>query len=461
MGEQLLLYLTDPVLRGPTIGSMLMCLASALVGVILFMRKQSLVGEVLSHAAYPGIVLGVIAAGIFSIDANDIQVTILVLTGAAVTAWLGVLSVQFLENKVKIKSDSALCFVLSIFFGIGLTLASATQFSYTTLYRQAQSYLYGQAATMTDTHIIIYGSLACCVIAIFLLLGKEIRAITFNLDYAKSLGIKVNWVNNILAFLIVISVVIGIRSVGVVLMSAMLIAPATAARQYTNRFYSFLFIAALFGALSGYFGNFLSSELSTYLSNLYPTQRLSIPTGPMIVLVASSICIFSLLFAPERGLLLRFFRIARFRYGCLRENLLKTIWRLETDEVTFQQIAQYQSASNLYMHFMLSLLCFQGWLDKTRPDHYRLTKEGRTLAARIVRLHRLWEVYLVDYLGTGAERVHRNAEEMEHILTPELEIELTKLLKDPKVDPHHQKIPPIDSETPSFHNNPPSNPGGF
>ena len=82
-----------------------------------------------------------------------------------------------------------------------------------------------------------------------------------------------------------------------------------------------------------------------------------------------------------------------------------------------------------------------GWIKQEKNHFYCLTEDGQHRAAHIVRLHRLWEVYLANYLGMGAERVHRNAEEMEHILTPELEHELTLLLKDPKQDPHQQPIP--------------------
>jgi manganese/zinc/iron transport system permease protein len=91
----------------------------------------------------------------------------------------------------------------------------------------------------------------------------------------------------------------------------------------------------------------------------------------------------------------------------------------------------------------LTRLARNGWVEKAKSGCYRLTIDGIHRAAYIIRLHRLWEVYLADYLGIGAERVHRSAEEMEHIITPEIETELTRLLKDPKIDPHHQPIPPL------------------
>lgn len=438
-------YFTDSILRGPTIGCMLMCFAAALVGVIIFLRKQSLLGEALSHASYPGVLLGIIAAALFALDDSyETEIAILIISGAFLSALLGLWVIRLLEQKLRIRSDSALCFVLSLFFGVGITLASQVQFSHSALYRQAQGYLYGQAATMTDVHILIYGILSLVTLMMLFFLYKELKAMTFNREYAKSLGISVDLIDACVFVLTVLAVVIGIRSVGVVLMSAMLIAPAAAARQYTNKLHLMFILSALFGIMSGFLGNYLSVELSQQLFLQYPRARLSLPTGPMIVLVATAICVFSLFFAPERGYFLRLARIARFRYRCLRENLLKTMWRYAPEqEVVFDQIAKYQNASSIYLWFILTGLVNSGWVEKTASSQYRLTSDGRQWAARVVRLHRLWEVYLADYLGVGVERVHRNAEEMEHIITPELERELTLLLKDPEMDPHHQRIPKI------------------
>lgn len=437
-------YFTDAVLRAPTIGCMLMCFAAALVGVVVFLKKQSLLGESLSHAAYPGVIVGVIIAGLFEIDEQqEVKIAVLVMIGAFLSALLGLWSISFLERRLKVRSDSALCFVLSSFFGIGLTLASQVQFAYSSLYRQVQVYLYGQAATMTDVHVYVYAILCVAVLAVVVLFYKEIQTMAFDSDYAKSLGVNTRAIEAVVFFLIVLAVVIGIRSVGVVLMSAMLIAPAAAARQYTNRLYVMFALAAAFGLASGFLGNYLSVEGTKLLAAAYPGSRLALPTGPVIVIVASLICIFSLMFAPERGLVLRLVRVARFRYQCVCENLLKAMWRYGSGkELAFTDIAKRQSAPTWYLRFILRRLAAQGWIATSPGDSYHLTADGFQWAAHIVRLHRLWEVYLVDYLGVGAERVHRSAEEMEHIITPELERQLTLLLKDPQRDPHHQPIPP-------------------
>lgn len=437
-------YFTDAVLRGPTIGSMLMCLAAALIGVVIFLRKQSLIGESLSHAAYPGVIFGVMGAGALSLDAsNELDVALLIMLGAFLSALLGLWAIYFLEKYFKFRTDSALCFVLSAFFGIGITFASQVQSTHTSLYRQIQSYLYGQAATMTDIHILLYGILSLIVIFVLVFFFKEIQLITFNSEYAQSLGINVQIVNALVFMLTALSVVIGIRSVGVVLMSAMFISPAAAARQYTNKFSIMLVLAGIFGAFSGLLGNYLSVEWTHFLLNQYPSARLALPTGPMIVMVASAICVFSLLLAPERGLLIRWTRALLFRYQCTCENVLKSIWRISPDkEVSFEQIAKYQMLSVPFLHLILKRLVHNGWLEHSQNNLFQLTPDGQQRAAYIVRLHRLWEVYLANYLGVGSERVHCNAEEIEHILTPELEDELTALLQDPQMDPHHQHIPP-------------------
>lgn len=436
-------YFVDPILRAPTLGSMLMCLTAGLVGVVVFLRKQSLVGEALSHAAYPGVMIGALAASFLPLQSKtDTLISLFILIGAFFSALAGLWVIQFLERTFKVPSDAALCFVLSSFFSVGILIASEMQFSLTSLYKQSQIYLYGQAATMTDIHIFIYGALACLVLAIIFIFYKELQTIIFDRQFAKTIGIQTRPIDILLFILIVLAVIIGIRSVGVILMSAMLIAPAVAARQFTNRLSVLLALSALFGMTSGLLGNYFSIELAHYLQVAYPTHYITLPTGPMIVLVSTFIAIVSLLFAPERGLLLRLVRVANFRYECACENVLKTMWRSGPKEpISLKQLAKYQSSSSLYLRFVLWRLARNGWVTKEQKFTYRLTPDGQLRAAKIVRLHRLWEVYLADYLGVRAERVHRNAEEMEHIITPEIERELSLLLNDPKQDPHHQPIP--------------------
>lgn len=421
-------YFLDPVLRGPTVGSMLMCFSASVVGVIVVLRKQSLLGEAISHTAYPGVILAAALGGFLGFNGGDNPfLATLVIVLAFFTGLLGVFSITFLEQTFRIRPDSALCFVLATFFGVGLTLASQIQFSYTSLYKQSLTYLYGQAATLRDFHIFLYGGLALFVILIVVIFFKEIEVISFDRSYAKSVGIPVRALETFLFSLIVFAVVIGIRSVGVVLMSGMLIAPAAAARQFTPKLQTVFVISGLIGLVSGFFGNYFSVQFN-------------IATGPSIILVASALCISSLFFAPERGVFFRVFRAAKFRFRCLEENLLKAIWRKD-QPISFESMRKVHKGSTLYLQLILWRLRRNGWIVREGKG-WKLTSQGSRWAEKIIRLHRLWEVYLADFLGVGVEKVHKNAEEMEHIITPHLEKELTLLLDNPTKDPHDSPIPP-------------------
>lgn len=406
-------FFTDPVLRAPMWGCILMCTASALMGVLIFLRKRSLIAEALSHAAYPGACLGVFLFSLFF--SNYEEWTFLsVLLGALLSAFLGLKAINWLEEKGRTHLDAALCFVLSTFFGVGILIASAMQSQLPVWYRQVQMLLFGQAATMTDIHIWIYGVLAFIVVFFVCSAFRPLQASLFDRAFSRSIRVPVNALERISFWLLLLSLIVGIRSVGVVLMSGMVIAPAASARAFSNRLQTVFFLSAVFGALSGLLGN--------YFSVIY-----NIPTGPMIVMVGTFFALFSLLLAPKRGLLFRFFRILAFRLRCVEENILKGIWKkgLHAEGDTF------------FAKIALWRLKKSGWID----SQGNLTRDGQKKAAMIVRLHRLFELYLTEELGFNAEMVHHTAEEMEHIITPEMEERLTRLLGSPTKDPHKQPIP--------------------
>ena len=431
---------TDPILQAPTIGCMLMCLASALVGVIVFLRKRALLGEALSHAAYPGVVLSVLVVAVFFPTFHQV-IPVAILAGASATAFLGLWAIDRLESRFHIKSDAALCLVLSVFFGAGVLVASRIQVTHALWYKTVQIFLYGQAATLTDVHIVLYTTLAVATSAMMVLFYRQMEMTIFDRSFAKCVGVRVQVVETLLFVLLVLAIVIGIRSVGVVLMAGMLIAPAVAARQLTNRFSTMLVLAALFGASSGFLGNYLSVQIPQWGQERGWGWRFSLPTGPMILLTASLISMLALLFAPERGVVSRTWRIATFRMQCLAENLIKHFWKQgENRVISLHELSKWCALGTCQLRFLLWNLWRQGWIERKGKGRFALTRDGWAKGERIVRLHRLWEAYLV-HLGQGVEKVHRSAEEMEHILTPALEKELTELLQDPRHDPHDQPIP--------------------
>ncbi|MBP9841211.1 MAG: metal ABC transporter permease [Simkaniaceae bacterium] len=382
----------DPVLRGPLFGAMLMAISSSLMGVMTFVKRRSLIGEAVSHAAYPGVVIGS-----FFLD-------ILVLPGAFISALLGMGAIHFLETKSKIASDSALCMILASSLGIGVTIASYLQVANPMAYRRSLSYLYGQAATMTDVHILIYAILACISLFFVVINYRCLQVCCFDPQYGIILGLKTRLMDILTAILLTLSIVIGIRSVGVVLMAGMLVAPVVAARQWTHHLPYLFSISVGIGVFAAFTGTYFAQGL---------------PTGPVILLIAAAFAFISLL----KTWFVRFFRKLHFRWQCHLENGLKMVWKYGPTDLGL--ITSYR-------------LVRLGYLTRRKGP---LTLDGERKAAHIVRLHRLWEVYLTTYLGTDQTKVHRNAEEMEHILTPELEHMLTDLLNNPLKDPHHQPIP--------------------
>lgn len=410
-------FFTDPVLRAPTWGCMLMCIASSLMGVLIFLRKRSLLSEALSHTTYPGACLGIALFALICPQYEEWSF-IAVLGGAFFSSLLGLKAIEWLEHKGKARSDAALCFVLACFFGAGIVIASAMQATLPVWHKQTQLLLFGQAATMSDIHIGIYGALVFFVVLFLFLTFRPLQSLLFDRDFSITAGIPVFALEKALFWLLILSLIVGIRSVGVVLMSGMVIAPAVAARQFSDRLQRVFLLAAVFGSLSGLLGN----VFSVYFH---------LPTGPSIILVGTSFALLSLLLAPKRGLLFRLGRILAFRLRCLEENILKAIWKK----------GKVSESPSWRLRFVLWRLKKGGWI----TGKGELTVDGRQKAASIVRLHRLWELYLTQQLGLPVDRVHRTAEEMEHILTPEMEEKLTSLLKNPKHDPHHQPIPEKES----------------
>lgn len=430
-------YFTDSVLRAPTLGTIFIGIMAALIGVTVVLRRESLVGEALSHAAYPGVMVGVILWGFLGFS-NEAIVQGVILGGAFISSLLAYGAILFLQNRLKIRADSSLCLILAAFIGLGVFLASIIQFSFTSFYKQAQIYLYGQSATLNDFQALLFFVLMLGTIALLTLFYKEIKIYLFDPKLAKMLGLKPEFIKKLLLVLTVVALVAGIRAVGVILMSALMIAPAVSARELTHNLKRLYLLAAFLGGISAFLGIVISNELSIAYST---EERFSMPTGPVIVLTAGFITLLILFFNPSKGLAFRSFKRWKFKFTTLQENLLKTCYKLKSANEADLKESLY--ANSLLLRAALFKLLQKNWMVK-EAGSYHLTEQGEKQALKIIRLHRLWEVYLVNYVGICKDRVHKSAEEMEHLIGPELEKELVILLKDPKFDPHLKPIPKGD-----------------
>ena len=272
-------YTTQLVL----LGTALLGLASGIAGTFAVLRKESLIGDGLSHAALPGVVIAFLLTGI-----KDIEVLI---TGAALSsitaAWLITITV---ENS-KIKFDGALATILSAFFGLGMVLLTYLQSLNNAGQAGLSKFIFGQAATILARDVYITSAAALIIIVLTALFWKELKLISFDVEYAKTLQIPVTFTLILYRALLIMTIIIGIQSVGAILISSLLIAPAVGARQWTNKLGTMCILAGFFGMISAIGGTIWSTSV----------QKL--PTGPAIIVILSVIVLLSLIFAPNRGIL--------------------------------------------------------------------------------------------------------------------------------------------------------------
>lgn len=413
--------------RYVVLGTIILGASSAIVGGFTFLKKRSLVGDAVAHSVLPGVCLAFFLAG----TKNPFFLVI----GAFITGWLSLVSIDWIVAKSKIKEDTAIGLVLSVFFGLGIMFLTMIQHSGNAAQSGLEHFLFGKASALVGQDVMVFGIIGLILISTVILFFKEFKLIAFDENFAKVIGFPVRKLELLLTSLTVLAVVIGIQAVGVVLMAAMLITPVAAARYWTNKLALMLVLSAIFGAFSGVMGTFVSYTQS------------SIPTGPSIVLVASLIAFISFFFAPERGIISKMRQQRQNRLQMLEENILKTFYKLGEEKKEF-----FQALDKIALHgghyfakneltLGLSRLQKKSWLKKVSQNTWKLTKLGKEKGQKVVKLHRLWELYLTQYLDIASDHVHENAEVMEHILTPEIEKELENRLNHPTKDPHDKDIP--------------------
>lgn len=291
--DSFLKMLSDYTFQTVALGSALLGLISGVLGSFAVLRKQSLLGDGVSHAALPGVVLAFIL-----LKSKNTEILLL---GALITGLLSTFIMVSIVRYSRIKFDSALALTMSVFFGLGLVLLTYVQKIPNSNQAGLNRFIFGQASTLLQRDIVL---MAVCGAVLLLLVGsfwKEFKLFSFDSDFAQSLGFSPRNLNLLLSFMIVLAIIIGLQTVGVILMSAMLIAPAVAARQWTKRLWVMVLLSAVFGAVSGVIG--------TALSSLYA----KLPTGPAIVVCVSVFVLVSVLFAPGRGVIHRLYQRRKSR----------------------------------------------------------------------------------------------------------------------------------------------------
>ncbi len=292
---------SDYTLRTVALGSAVLGITSGALGSYAVLRKQSLLGDAISHAALPGIALAYLL--------TRSKTPLVLVLGAIAAGWIATLAIMNIVRNSRVKFESALGLVLSVFFGFGLVLLTLIQKLPDSTQAGLDKFLFGQAATLMERDVITMGTIGVITLSLMLAFWKEFKLLCFDEEFGTSLGFPMKALDILLTTLLVIAIVLGLQTVGVVLMSAMVVAPAAAARQWTDRMGIMVGTAALFGALSGVSGSIISSSTA------------HLPTGPTIVLCISAIIVISFFLAPNRGIV----------WSCVRERSNRK--KLEIDAV--------------------------------------------------------------------------------------------------------------------------------
>ncbi|MEM6496343.1 MAG: metal ABC transporter permease [Pseudomonadota bacterium] len=364
------------------IGALLLGIAAGVTGTFLFLRKRALVSDAVAHATLPGIALAFIAVVMLGGDGRNL---IVLMMGAATTAVAGLVIVEWITRRTRLAEDAAIGAVLSVFFGFGVVLLTVIQTLSAGRQAGLESFLLGSTAGMLfqDAVVIVIGggiAVACVV-----LLQRPMTLVSFDPEYAQSYGVSVRSLDLIMMGLVTAVTVIGLKIVGLILIVAMLIIPAVAARFWTDRTDRVVTMAGVIGGASGYVGSALSASAP------------SMPTGPIVVLVCFALFVISLIFAPNRGLLASGVRQRRFQLRVHRRQGLLAIAR---DEVIFDRLT-------------LAVLKRAGFIRRDGVP----TDVGRAQAAKALRDERRWDIVRQIHKDDAVAGQYDGLTSIESILT--------------------------------------------
>ncbi len=424
------LSLRDYNTRVVVFGVAVLGAGAGLVGSFTLLRKRALMGDALAHASLPGIALAFMIATAMGGDGKSLT---LLNVGATISGLLGVAAILWIRNQTRLKEDTALGIVLSVFFGAGVALMGLAQKQGSAA--GIEGFIYGKTASMRaiDAQVIAVASIAAVLVC--LVLYKELKLLCFDEGFAGSRGFRIVLLDIVLMTAVVLITIVGLQAVGLVLMIALMVIPAAAARFWTDR----LSLMMLYSVCLGTIGCVTGAIVSAVFPN--------IPSGAMIVLVCAFFFFLSMMFGRSRGVLVRNLRRRRLNRRVERQHLLRAMY--EAFEPTESGVKKFRSKESVST---AELLPMRSWnrsslmkairsaeddeLMRQRGEEIFLTRFGFVEAARLTRQHRMWEMYLISYAEVATGLVDRDADDIEHVLGPEIVDQLEELLEEQELMIH-------------------------
>jgi len=402
--------------------SVLVGIACGVLGCFVVLRRMALIGDALSHAVLPGVVIAFMVTGSSGIGGLFLGA----LLAGLVTAGL----IKLVSEYSRTKEDSAIGIVFTSLFALGIILISSLSRG---THFDLKCFLFGDPLAVGPDDLLMMTIVAPLVLLTVFALYHRLKIASFDPVVAAAMGISVSAIHYLLMGLLSATVVAGLKTTGVILVVAMVITPASAAYQLSNRLWSMLILAGVFGALSAAAG----------MSVAFITNS---PTGPAMVLVATIIFGLAMTLSPSHGLLFRMLRRRQVRRHIDGEDCLKAIYRLmeKSAGYTRPEVVRQTGMSAARVDACIRVLKAQRLME-AGAEALTLTAEGRRRALELVRAHRLWESYLAGEAGIDMETIHAEAERLEH--AHELADEVDEKLGFPRRDPHGEEIPSLGTPT--------------
>lgn len=364
------------------VGAALLGFAAGSGGSFLFLRKRALISDAVAHATLPGVGLAFIVMVSFGGDGRSLPG---LLAGSAITAWLGLLAVEWMVRRTRLSEDAAIGAILSAFFGLGVVLLTVIQSMSQGRQAGLEGFLLGSTAGMLFQDAVLIAGGGVVVVALIWLLRRPMTMVAFDASFAAARGVDVRRVDLAMLGLVLAVTVVGLKLVGLILIVALLIIPPVTARFWSERAEAVVWTAGIIGAVSGYVGAALSASAP------------SLPTGPIIVLISAGLFVLSLLFAPARGVLASVLARRAFQTRVHRRQGLLALSRAEP----------------IHDPLTLKILRREGLM---RADGVA-TQDGRAEAARIARDERRWSVARKQHHDTALTGRYDGLTPIEEVFT--------------------------------------------
>lgn len=406
------------------VSALFLSMSSSILGSILFHRRQALIGDVIAHSVLPGVCI----AFLFFQQKQLLWFLI----GGSTTAFAATYFVQYLHRKKVLSEDILLASTLSVFFGIGILLLSYIQQLPWGNQSGIDRFIFGQASTLSFLDAQVIAAISMAVLILFIVGLRAIKIWVFDGQFAGTLSFPFKIIEALFVLFLCVLVMAGLQSVGIVLMSAMFVLPPSIAHFWKRSFLAGIWVAGIV--------SFVASAIGISLSLFLP----HIPTGPSIVVSLFFLLIISLLFGKYNSLYSKLKGKQKYLNKVDEEHLLKSIYKLMESKgvecIDIHDLHKYTKTPFSKIEKTCRKL-EKRKLIKYSNNQITFTPSGKAASKRIVRLHRLWELYLSEYLHLPEDHLHESAEDIEHYITPEIEAHLLTIMNFPKKDPHQKDIP--------------------